>query len=175
MGEICKRSFLLPILCLVLADQSIKRIISFFFMKCNFTLIENLIRFNPVVNTKSTWIGNHIDIFIFTDWGITVLLNIVVIFIFISGYAFYRQKSKDTGIFVKIIVICGMAGSICGLIDRAIWGGSLDFIQIPGLFTFDLKDCYTSVACMIFVVLGLMHSKEISIKEYLHFLRGRLT
>ena len=55
------------------------------------------------------------------------------------------------------------------MIDKLFWGGSLDFLQIPTLFIFDLKDCYLTVAEVIFVVIGILHSREISVKEYLHF------
>ena len=70
---------------------------------------------------------------------------------------------------IKVIMICGIAGSLCSLIDKLFWGGSLDFLQIPTLFIFDLKDCYLTVAEVIFVVIGILHSKEISVKEYLYF------
>lgn len=36
-------------------------------------------------------------------------------------------------------------------------------------FIFDLKDCYLTVAGIIFVIIGLGHNKEISIKEYILF------
>ena len=52
-----------------------------------------------------------------------------------------------------------MAGSICSLIDKLFWGGSLDFIQIPLFFTFDLKDCYLSLAVLIFVFLSMYHER----------------
>ena len=69
----------------------------------------------------------------------------------------------------KMIMICGISGCLCSLIDKVFWGGSLDFLQIPTLFIFDLKDCYLTVAEVIFVVIGILNSKEISVKEYLHF------
>lgn len=39
------------------------------------------------------------------------------------------------------------------MIDKLFWGGSLDFLQIPTLFIFDLKDCYLTVAEVIFVAI----------------------
>lgn len=72
-------------------------------------------------------------------------------------------------VWVKIIMICGISGCLCSLIDKLFWGGSLDFLQIPTLFIFDLKDCYLTVAEVIFVAIGILNSKEISVKEYLHF------
>ena len=69
----------------------------------------------------------------------------------------------------QMIMICGISGCLCSLIDKLFWGGSLDFLQIPTLFIFDLKDCYLTVAEVIFVAIGILNSKEISVKEYLHF------
>ncbi len=63
---------------------------------------------------------------------------------------------------------CGLAGTICSLIDKLFWGGSLDFADTK-LFIFDLKDCYLTVAEIIFVVIGILHNREISMKEYIYF------
>ena len=52
-------------------------------------------------------------------------------------------------------MICGISGCLCSLIDKLFWGGSLDFLQIPTLFIFDLKDCYLTVAEVIFVAIGI--------------------
>lgn len=98
-----------------------------------------------------------------------VRFTILVLFLFISGYMLYQTKKSRTSFWVKVIMICGIAGSLCSLIDKLFWGGSLDFLQIPTLFIFDLKDCYLTVAEVIFVVIGILHSKEISVKEYLYF------
>jgi len=37
------------------------------------------------------------------------------------------------------------SGAICSLIDKVFWNGSLDYILVKGLFTFDLKDVYINV------------------------------
>lgn len=73
-----------------------------------------------------------------------------------------------------MIITCGLAGAICSLLDKVLWGGSLDFLQILSFFTFDLKDCYLTIAEIIFVIIGILHSKEISAKEYIDFCYGRL-
>ena len=77
----------------------------------------------------------------------------------------YQAKRAHTSFWVKMIMICGISGCLCSLIDKVFWGGSLDFLQIPTLFIFDLKDCYLTVAEVIFVVIGILNSKEISVKE----------
>lgn len=148
-------------------DQIIKMIISNSFMKYKFEILPHWLRFNPEQNINLSWLGNFVDIF--SSPLIMVLFNILVIFIFLSGYLLYKAKTTQPKFSVKIILVCGLAGCFCSLIDKLFWGGSLDFLQIPNFFIFDIKDCYLSVAGIVFVVVGILHSKEISVKEYLHF------
>lgn len=102
-----------------------------------------------------------------------VAFNILAIYIFISGYLLYKIKTKQTRFSVKIIMVCGLAGCLCSLIDKLFWGGSLDFLQIPNFFTFDIKDCYLMVTGIVFVIIGILYSEEITIKEYLRFCRNK--
>ena len=44
---------------------------------------------------------------------------------------------------------------------------------VLSFFIFDIKDCYFTIAGIIFVIIGLLHSKEITIKEYLRFCRNK--
>lgn len=84
------------------------------------------------------------------------------------------EKAAVPSISVKVIMVCGFAGSLCSLIDKVFWGGSLDFIQIPKLFTFDLKDCYLSITQILFIIVAIIHNEEISVKEYLLFCFSKL-
>lgn len=152
---------------LVIADQVIKLIISFSFMQYNFNIIGDLIRFNPTLNKNLSWGGNYVSVL--SNPLIVISLNILVLFICITGYLLYKQKRSKTGVSIKILMVLGLSGGMCSLIDKLLWGGSLDFIQIPGLFTFDLKDCYLSISLIIFVTLGMFYGKEISVKEYIRF------
>ena len=57
----------------------------------------------------------------------------------------------------------GYLEHFCSLLDKVLWGGSLDFLQIPTVFYFDLKKhIYLTIAEIIFVIIGVFHSKEIS-------------
>ena len=161
------KPFIIPILLLVIIDQTVKIVISKLFMKCEFDIMIKTLRFNPELNTRLSYGGNFFELL--SSPFVTILLNILVLFLFLSGYMLYQTKKSRTSFWVKVIMICGIAGSLCSLIDKLFWGGSLDFLQIPTLFIFDLKDCYLTVAEVIFVVIGILHSKEISVKEYLHF------
>ena len=161
------KPFIIPVSLLVLIDQTVKIVISKVFMKCEFDIIPKMLRFNPELNTHLSYGGNFFKLL--SNPFVTILLNILALFLFLSGYMLYQAKRVHTSFLVKMIMICGIAGGLCSLIDQLFWGGSLDFLQIPTLFIFDLKDCYLTVAEVIFVVIGILHSREISVKEYLHF------
>lgn len=156
---------------MTLIDQIIKIFISRLFIQDEFDIISHVLRFNPEHNTNLSWFGNFFDIF--SHSFIMVVFNILAIYIFISGYLLYRAKTNQTGFSVKIIMVCGLTGCLCSLIDKLFWGGSLDFLQIPNFFTFDIKDCYLTVAGIVFVIIGMLHSEEITIKEYLRFCRNK--
>lgn len=161
------KPFILPILALTLIDQIVKVVISISFMQYDFDIVPHLLRFNPKLNVNLSYVGNFIDAF--SNLYFMIFLNILVIFVLLSGYMLYKAKGKQNALASNLIMTCGMAGSICSLIDKLFWGGSLDFLQIPGMFIFDLKDCYLTVAVVVFVIVSILHGKEISVKEYVRF------
>lgn len=162
---------MIPILFLVFIDQTIKIIISKWFIQNEFDIISHLLRFNPKQNINLSWFGNFVDIF--SNSFVMVVFSVLAIYIFLSGFLLYGAKTKQIRLSAKIILICGLAGCLCSLIDKLFWGGSLDFLQIPSFFTFDIKDCYLTITGFMFVIIGLLHSKEITVKEYLHFCRNK--
>ena len=152
---------------MVIIDQIVKLFIFRLFINHEFDILRGVFRFRPKQNLNLSYVGNYIEIFS-NPWVINIL-NILIIVLFVSGYQFYRTKKKVVSLPVRTIVTCGLAGSICSLIDKVIWGGSLDFIQILGFVTFDFKDCYINMAIIIFLIIANRHQKEISVKEYLRF------
>lgn len=158
------KNYLLHIGGLIALDQSIKIIIYHFFFDIYTDILGNSVRFRPIINTNLSWGGNYIPIL--NNMALLIFVNFLVVALFLSGYAFYRSKKPESSAYVDSIYITGLAGSICSLIDKIIWGGSLDYIQIVGFFTFDMKDCYLVIAQCLFVFIGLKHHKDISIKEY---------
>lgn len=98
-----------------------------------------------------------------------IVINLIILFLYWGGYRFYKIKRKKTTIVVRIIMICGLAGCFCSLIDKIFWGGSLDFLQIPNLFIFDGKDVYLTLSEVFFVILALRHNQEISAREFIRF------
>lgn len=161
------KPFIIPVALLVLIDQTVKIVISKVFMKCEFDIIAKVLRFNPELNTRLSYAGNFFELL--SSPFVTILLNVFALFLFFSGYMLYQAKRAHISFWVKIIMIFGISGCLCSLIDKLFWGGSLDFLQIPNFFIFDLKDCYITMVGIPFVILGISHSQEISVKEYLSF------
>ena len=161
------KQFIGRILLLVAIDQVVKIIISKRFMNQEFSIIGNLISFQPKQNINLTWGGNFVGIL--SNIWLALIINILVIVVLLSGYSFYRNKKNNPSMSVNILYISGMAGAICILIDKIFWGGSLDFIQIYNFFICDIKDCYLTIAECFLLVIGLKHEKEISFKEYIEY------
>lgn len=161
------KQFIGKIILLVTLDQAVKLIISKWFMNKQFSIIGNIIGFHPKQNLNLSWGGNFVGIL--SNIWVALFLNILVIVVLISVYSFYRSKKSNASMSVNILYIFGMAGAICSLIDKILWGGSLDFIQIGQLFICDLKDCYLTVMEYYILVIGIKHEKEISFKEYIDY------
>jgi UDP-glucose 4-epimerase len=53
------------------------------------------------------------------------------------------------------------SGAVCSLIDKIFWDGSLDYISLTGLFTFDLKDLYIDTFIGIMVLSVLLKNKDL--------------
>lgn len=155
MRKVCRYG--LSISLLVLIDQCIKLFIDRYWFNSTFTIINNLLRFRPIINVNLSWGGNYFA-FLSNPW-VANILNIIVIIIVLVSFYHYKQTLNKYEPWATIVFVLLMAGSICSLIDKLFWGGSLDFIQIPLFFTFDLKDCYLSLAVLIFVFLSMYHER----------------
>lgn len=160
-----KYSLLIAIL--ISIDQLLKLFIYKNYIDCKFIIVRHLLEFCPKINRNMSYAGNFIKLF--SNIEVAVIFNILIIFIFITGYAYYIERVRVPGKIAILILISGLAGSICSLIDKLLWGGSLDYIRIPNFFIFDLKDIYLALAEILFIIIGLAHQKEISVKNYLMF------
>ena len=164
---------------LVSIDQFIKIIILNNFMNEKVYFIDKMIGFEPIINTKYSYInslGNlGIGLTAHIITVLTVLLISIIIYIFI--YETYNRNA-----FIECIFIFLFSGSFCSLIDKIIWGGSLDYILIEGFFTFDLKDVYLSIflmliiACVIFNYKGFRNFNEKKfLRELIDFIKEKIT
>lgn len=162
-----KRSLKIPlsILLLTLIDQYIKIYISNNLMNENFYIFNDIFGFVPSLNTSYSWFNSLFNLGV----GLLphIVVNIIVLFISILLFDFIRKKQKDDKI-INLLFTLLFAGVICSLIDKIFWGGSLDYIYLKGLFTFDLKDFYLSIfqialiSCWLFNYKGFRKTKRIN-------------
>jgi signal peptidase II len=149
---------LLMVFLLVCIDQLIKIIILNNFMNEKFYFIDKFIGFEPIINTKYSYINSLGNFGIGLTTHIIVVLAAILMAIII--YLFINETYNMTHL-GECIFLFLFSGSFCSLIDKIIWGGSLDYILVEGFFTFDLKDVYISIfevlviSCVIFNYKGL--------------------
>lgn len=166
-----RKRLLSPAVCaivaLVVADQAVKLALVRPLLGISFPFVEGVLAFYPKVNENLTWGGNFIEPLSLP--AVAIALNVLVIGLYASGYAFYWANVRSARSVPAAVFCLGMAGSVCGLLDRTLWGGSLDFLQVAGWFVFDVKDCYLVASLGMFVVLALRHQDEFSVSAYARF------
>ncbi|BDB00903.1 signal peptidase II [Clostridium botulinum] len=148
----------LPVLILVLIDQSIKIYIHNNFMDKKFYILGSIFGFKPIINTKYSYFNS------FSNMGISLLthivLNIVILLFFIAIFNFIKERyTAHKIVYCLFILVC--AAAICSLIDKVFWGGSLDFISFKNFFVFDLKDVYISVFEIVAMLCVILNYKKL--------------
>ena len=134
-----KLKYLFVIFILIAIDQIVKLIIHFNYLGADINIIGEYVKFYPKLNTDLSWVNSLLG-GIFGFW-FHIVINIIALFMIIIVFDYLRTKKKDTRV-IRILFLFAIAGTICSLIDKIFWGGSLDFIGLKGLFVFDMKDCY---------------------------------
>lgn len=171
------RITLLFILILIIADQGIKLYIQYNCMDKQFDLLGNFIAFSPYRNTKYSWFNSLIN----ADIGFAahVIFNVGMVILILILFDFINTRYRESR-FVKVVFIPLIAGSLCSLIDKLVWNGSLDYIWLKGFFIFDLKDVYISIAevgtllCLIINYKGLRKFDErVFAKELMIHIKNR--
>ncbi len=162
------KKYMLPVSLCIIVDQLVKIIIYNHFFQEDFNVIGSFIRFRPIINTNLSWGGNYIAIF--RHFEFVIVINIIAIILFIAGFLFYKYKRTAPTFIAEVVFTLGLSGCLCSLIDKVIWKGSLDYIQITGFFTFDIKDTYLTIFEVIFIFLVIKYRNEISTKEFFRWL-----
>lgn len=130
------------IIVLIMIDQFSKIITNNFYLDKNVSIISNLVYYRPHLNTDYSWINSLFN-FGIGFWGHIIPLVIVLIIMLIAfDYIYYNGKNSKLTDFIFVFLL---SGTVCSLVDKVFWGGSLDFIYLKSLFTFDIKDCYITV------------------------------
>lgn len=152
---------------MVLLDQAIKLYIYHNHMDKSLDLIFNFIRFEPKFNRNYSWLNNLFDLGIGKEAHI--ILNILVLVLICLFFAYIRKMNNCSRL-TEFIFIFVLSGIICSLIDKIFWDGSLDYIQLRGLFTFDLKDVYLTVfevAVLAMLILNYRNIRSLDEKQFI--------
>lgn len=147
---------ILPVVVLILIDQAIKIYISTNFINSRFYFIDGIIGFKPQLNTEFSWINDisNLGISLIPHLVLTGLILIAAILIYGYVHDNCTMGRMEKGLFIFLF-----ASAFCSFIDKAFWGGSLDYILLEGLFIFDLKDLYITVFEIITILCILFNYK----------------
>ncbi|MBD7913489.1 MULTISPECIES: signal peptidase II [Clostridium] len=134
---------------LMLLDQGIKIIIKFYFFNNNIVLINEMLSFNPLINTQGSWLNARFGTSV--SFPILILVNTIALFLLLEIYRYLTSKRNST-FFGDCAFIFLFSGALCSLIDKIFYGGSLDFIGISNLFVADIKDIYINLGLYFFIL-----------------------
>ena len=131
---------------LVIAEQAVKAAVGAFIpWKASVPLLPGWLQLAHVRNMRGTWLLNELNV----DWvGIGLLIAglIILLSCFVMGCLYYaaRQRRSRWMDAAFVFITAGIGGALADLVFRRY---ILDFINLPGITTADLKD--------IFLTLGL--------------------
>lgn len=172
-----KRCLWVFVFILVMIEQGIKFVINSKYLEATLPILEPWLYFKPMFNRDYSWFNSMFQLGI-GKWAHIVIVIILTIFI----YLFYKflNRQSDTPWLIDIAFIFILSGSICSLIDKIFWDGSLDYILIQKLFTFDLKDVYINVFIGLILLMFIINYKGIReandrdvLEEFIAFIRGK--
>jgi signal peptidase II len=127
---------------LIAADQGVKLFINANFLGAAVPIAPPVLYFKPVFNTDYSWFASMLDITA-SKWLHVVIVGALLLII-ILFYRFLNSRIGKTATVNSLFAFL-FSGALCSLVDKVFWNGSLDFIMVNGLFTFDTKDVYISV------------------------------
>jgi signal peptidase II len=143
---------------LIALEQGIKLLINRFFLDASVPLLKPLFYFEPMFNRHYSWFNSMLRIE-GSRWVHIVFVGLVIVLIFL----FYRYARRRMGArrFTDTMFSFLLAGAVCSFIDKLFWNGSLDYIRMDGLFTFDLKDLYIDVFIGLLIYALLFRGGEL--------------
>jgi hypothetical protein len=154
------------ILILIFTDQIIKILINIYFGNVHFEIIPSLIEFKPTFNERHSWANNLLN----DNFGINVgLIPHVILYILIAiflpmFFSYFRNNIPADKKLIDIAIVFMMAAVLCAFIGNVIWQkGTLDYIYLKPLFVFDLKDLYSKLGYIAFIVYVFKNRKQFEI------------
>lgn len=160
------RNIIAWILILIFTDQTIKILINVYFGNVHFEIIPSLLEFKPTFNERHSWVNNLLD----DNFGINAGLIPHVILYTLSGiflpmfFSYFRNHIPADKKLIDIAIVFMMAAVLCALIGNIIWQkGTLDYIYLKPLFVFDLKDLYSDLGIITFLIYVFKNRKQFEI------------
>ena len=121
---------------LIILDQSVKCVVHFFFMKQRYVL--KVIGFTPLLNKNQLSLFNHE--LSMNRMKLLIIINILAIAVVIA-LPYILKRKKECHKSLNLLCLLLLAGSICSLIDKLVYGGSIDYILFYN-HVYDIKDLY---------------------------------
>lgn len=127
---------------LIALDQVIKIVINNNFLDRKSPILPGILSFEPMFNRHYSWLNSMLELGV-SKWIHISFVTIIVILM----YLFYKYLNEqfETNKIINIMYTFIFSGSMCSLIDKVFWNGSLDYIYVNGFFIFDLKDVYINI------------------------------
>ena len=151
------------VLFLTTIEQGLKVIINNYYLLVNAPILRPWLFFNPVFNRDYSWFNSMLQLNI-GRWIHVLLVTALLILIYLF-HQFVRQRLKTDRLIDATFAFL-FAGAICSLIDKVFWNGSLDYIRVRGMFTFDLKDVYINIFVGLFILMVAINHRGIrQVKE----------
>lgn len=149
-------------------EQAIKLVIFNFHFDKTVPIIPPYIYFSPMFNRDYSWYNSMLQL------GVSKLIHIaitsVIIILIVMMFVFYTKRYNK----IKLLnwgFTFLFAGSLCSWIDKVFWNGSLDYIELSGFFTFDLKDLYLNIAIGFIIALIIFKHKQFNDFDEKKFLK----
>ena len=139
-------------LILVLIDVFVKVVIDMSYMSKK-VLVNDKLGFYPFLNVDQLSIFNN-ELDLNVSLAFLIFINILFIIFICALIYMHHKKSENTSQFMFWGLYLILAGTVCSLIDKVFWGGSLDYILI-GSKIVDLKDIYMCIGFCIYLVFTL--------------------
>ncbi len=153
-----KKSIILWIIFLVIADQGTKLIVANYFINTKFDIIDSVVGFHPIYNDKFSYFNAilNLDLGLFPHLIVLIIVQLSVLF-----FQGYFNKINVSNKLSDVVFIFGQAATICVFCGFFFWEkGVLDFIFLRP-FTVDFKDIYLN--CFGFLLLIFLFSHKTKI------------
>ena len=128
-------------------DQIIKLFIHKFDVKVN--IVGKYLAVKERKNMHQMAMLNFSDVTLDVEW--ILLIKVLVTFLMIAGYLYYRKKNQEGAFGFLGIAIAG----VTTILDTVCWGYTLDYVYFYGLVSYDLKDFIANIACGYVIKAGL--------------------